>query len=67
MLNLRSSGLFARIAAWADERRSSRLDKLAVLRFHLVTIGLDRGDGRLETIGAAEGTTGTAILGDGSG
>ena len=26
-----------------------------------------RSDGRLETIGAAEGTTGTAMLGDGSG
>jgi hypothetical protein len=62
MLSLRSSGLFARTAAWADERRNSRLDKVAV---PLLTIGIDRGDGRLETMGAVEGTTGTAMLGDG--
>jgi len=55
------------MAARADERRSSRLDKVAVLRFPLLTIGIDRSDGRLETIGAAEGTTGTAMLGDGGG
>jgi hypothetical protein len=67
MLSLRSSGLFARIAAWADERRISRLDKTVVLRFTLVTIGVDRGERRLETVEAVEGTTGTAMLGDGGG
>jgi hypothetical protein len=67
MLSLRSIGSFARIAARADERRSSRLDKAAVLRFPLLTIGIDPGDRRLETIGAAEGTTGAAMLGDGGG
>ena len=68
MLSLRSSGLSrAGIALWADERRSSRLDKIAVARFTLFKIGNDRGDGRLETIGAVEGTTGTALLGDGGG
>jgi hypothetical protein len=64
MLSFRSIGLFrAWIAAWPDERRSSRLDKIAAPRFTLGTIG----DGRLETIGAVEGTTGTAMLGDGGG
>jgi len=68
MLSFRSSGLSrARTAAWADERRNLRLDEIAVPRFTLFTIGIDRSDGRLETIGAVEGTTGTAIFGDGGG
>jgi hypothetical protein len=39
----------------------------AARRFTLVTLGVDLGDRWLETIGAIEGTTGTAMLGGGGG
>jgi hypothetical protein len=68
MLISRSRSLSrGRMASWADERRNSRRDKIAARLLTLVTIGIDRGDGRLETIGGAEGTTGTDMFGDGSG
>ena len=54
-----------RAEARAEERRTSLRDKVAVCRFTRVTLGVDRGDRRLETAGAAEGTEGTAMLGGG--
>ena len=51
--------------ARADERRSSRRDARASCRVALLTICAGLEDRRLETGGAADGTTGTAMLGGG--
>jgi hypothetical protein len=65
MLSFESSS-FSRVRdARADERRSSRRDARASCRVALLTIGADLEDRRLETGGAADGTTGTAMLGGG--
>lgn len=65
MLNLPSSGLFgARVETRAEARRNSRRD-VTVARFTLVTLGLTAGATRVESVGEAEGTTGTAMLGGG--
>jgi hypothetical protein len=67
MLNFESSS-FSRVReARADERRNSRRDASAFCRFALLTIGAGLEDRRLETGGAADGTTGTAMLGGGGG
>src|ERR1700754_827743 len=64
MLNFESSSFSRAREARADERRNSRRDARASCRVALRTIGgLD--DSRLETGGAADGTTGTAMLGGG--
>ena len=65
MLNFESSN-FSR-AREVDERRNSRRDARASCRVALRTIGADLEDRRLETGGAADGTTGTAMLGGGGG
>jgi hypothetical protein len=65
MLSFESSS-FSRVRdARADERRSSRRDARASCRVAFLTIGADLEDRRLETGGAADGTTGTAMLGGG--
>jgi hypothetical protein len=65
MLNSRSPSLSrGRTAAWADERRNSRRDKIAVRRFTPVAISVDLGDRRLETVGGVEGAAGTDMFGD---
>jgi hypothetical protein len=64
MLNFESS-IFSRAREpRADERRSRR-DARASCRAVLRTIGAGLEDRRLETGGAADGTTGTAMLGGG--
>jgi hypothetical protein len=67
MLNFESSRFSRPREARADERRDSRRDARVSCRFALRTIGADREDARLETGGAADGTTGTAMLGGGGG
>jgi hypothetical protein len=68
MLNFESSSLSRlRVVAWADERRDSRRDEKARCRFDFLTIGTTPLDTRLETVGAPDGTTGTAMLGGGGG
>jgi hypothetical protein len=64
MLNLESSSFSRARDERADERRSRR-DASAFCRVVLRTIGADLEDRRLETGGAADGTTGTAMLGGG--
>jgi hypothetical protein len=65
MLNLESSSFSRAREARVDERRSSRRDARASCRLTLRTIGADLEDRRLETGGAADGNTGTAMLGGG--
>jgi hypothetical protein len=65
MLNLESSNLSRARDVRADERRCSRRDARASCRVALRTIGAGLADRRLETGGAAGGTTGTAMLGGG--
>src|SRR5882757_10175649 len=68
MLNFESSSLSrVRVVAWADERRDSRRNEKARCRFGFLTIGTTALDTRLETVGAPDGTTGTAMLGGGGG
>jgi hypothetical protein len=68
MLNFESSSLSrVRVVAWADERRDSRRVEDAPCRLALLTIGVDLGETRLETVGATDGTAGTAMLGGGGG
>jgi hypothetical protein len=68
MLNFESSSLSCvRVVARADERRDPRRDKDALCRSALLTIGVDLGDRRLETVGTADGAAGTAMLGGGGG
>jgi hypothetical protein len=65
MLYFESSS-FSRVRdARVDERRNSRRDARASCRVALLTTGADLEDRRLETGGAADGTTGTAMLGGG--
>jgi hypothetical protein len=64
MLNLESSS-FSRAREVRAEERRSRRDARASCRLTLLTIGADLEDRRLETGGAADGTTGTAMLGGG--
>src|SRR6266550_7878939 len=53
MLSFPSSSLSReRLGTWADERRNSLRDRAAACRFTLVTLGVDLGDRRLETVGA---------------
>jgi hypothetical protein len=65
MLNFESSSFSRARDARVDERRNSRRDARASCRTALLTIGAGREDSRLETGGAADGTTGTARLGGG--
>jgi hypothetical protein len=65
MLNFESSSFSRARGARAEERRKSRRDARASCRVALLTIGADLADRRLETGGAADGTTGTAMLGGG--
>jgi hypothetical protein len=68
MLHFESGSLSrVRLVAWADERRDSRRNEDALCRLALLTIGVDLGDTRLERVGAADGTVGTAMLGGGGG
>jgi hypothetical protein len=64
MLNLESSS-FSRAREVRAEERRSRRDASAFCRLTLLTIGADLEDRRLETGAAADGTTGTAMLGGG--
>jgi hypothetical protein len=65
MLNFESSSFSRPREARADERRNSRRYARTLCRFALLTIGADLEDTRLEMDGAADGTTGTAMLGGG--
>jgi hypothetical protein len=65
MLNFESSSFSRLRDARVDERRNSRRDVRASCRVIFRTIGAGREDTRLETDGAADGTTGTAMLGGG--
>src|ERR1700733_13611443 len=65
MLNFESSSFSRAREARVDERRSSRRDARASCRLTLRTIGAGLTDRRLETGGAADGTTGTAMRGGG--
>jgi hypothetical protein len=65
MLNFESSRFWRARDARLDERRNSRRDARASCRVALRTIGAGLEDRRLETGGAADGTTGTAMLGGG--
>jgi hypothetical protein len=65
MLNFESSSFSRAREARADERRNSRRDARASCRVAFLTIGAGLEDRRLETGGAADGTTGTAMLGGG--
>jgi hypothetical protein len=65
MLNFESSSFSRPREARADERRNSRRDARACCLVALRTIDADLEDTRLETDGAADGTTGTAMLGGG--
>jgi hypothetical protein len=68
MLHFESGSLFrVRVAAWADERRDSLRDEATFCRYARLTIDVDLGNTRLETVGAADGTVGTAMLGGGGG
>jgi hypothetical protein len=67
MLNLESSSFSRAREAPADERRSSPRDARAFCRLAFLTIRAGLKDRRLETGGAADGTTGTAMLGGGGG
>ncbi|WP_291867369.1 hypothetical protein [Bradyrhizobium sp.] len=65
MLNLPSITRFrSRTEARAAGRRMSRRDTVAARRLILVR-GFTAGETRVETIGAAEGTAGTEMLGGG--
>jgi hypothetical protein len=60
------SDSFSRVReARPEERRNSRRHARASCRLALLTIGADLEDRRLETGAAADGTTGTAMLGGG--
>jgi hypothetical protein len=65
MLNFESSSFSRLRDPRAEERRASRRDARASCRVALRTIGAGLEDRRLETGGAANGTTGTAMLGGG--
>jgi hypothetical protein len=65
MLNFESSSFSRPREARVDERRNSRRDARASCRVALRTIGPGLEYTRLETDGAADGTTGTAMLGGG--
>jgi hypothetical protein len=65
MLNLESSSFSRAREARVDERRNSRRDARASCRVALLTTGAGLEDRRLESGGAADGTTGTAMLGGG--
>jgi hypothetical protein len=65
MLNFESSSFSRLREVRAEERRNSRRDARASCRLALLTIGAGLEDSRLETGGAADGTTGTAMLGGG--
>jgi hypothetical protein len=65
MLNFESSSFSRAREVRADERRNSRRDARASWRVAFRTIGADLEDRRPETGGAADGTTGTAMLGGG--
>src|SRR4051794_32131489 len=67
MLNFESSSFSRLRDARVDERRNSRREARASCRVALRTIGADLEYRRLETAGAADGTTGTAMLGGGGG
>jgi hypothetical protein len=64
MLNFESSSFSRLREARPEERRYSRRDTRSSCRLALLTIGADLDD-RLETGAAADGTTGTAMLGGG--
>jgi hypothetical protein len=65
MLNFESSSFSRARDPRVEERRSSRRDARASCRVALRTIGAGLEDRRLETGGAVDGTTGTAMLGGG--
>src|ERR1700716_1817582 len=65
MLNFESSSLSWVRSARPDERRTSRRDAAGLCRYALLTFGVDLDETRLETGGATDGTTGTAMLGGG--
>src|SRR4051794_24793033 len=65
MVNFESSSFSRLREARADERRNSRRDARTSCRVGLRTIGPGLEYTRLETDGAADGTTGTAMLGGG--
>jgi hypothetical protein len=65
MLNFESSSFSRARDARVEERRNSRRDARASCRVARLTIGAGREDTRLDTDGAADGTTGTAMLGGG--
>ena len=65
MLNFESGSFSRERDARAEERRCSRRDVRASCRVVLLTTGPDLEDRRLATGGAADGTTGTAMLGGG--
>src|SRR4051812_11202677 len=67
MLNFESSSFSRPREVRAEERRNSRRDARVSYRVILRTTGAGLDDTRLETGGAADGTTGTPMLGGGGG
>src|SRR3954468_5097812 len=65
MLNFESSSFSRPREARADERRNSRRDARVSCRLALLPTGPGLEDSRPETDGAADGVTGTAMLGGG--
>jgi hypothetical protein len=65
MLSFESSSFSRAREVRVDERRNSRRDARASCRLTRLTTGADLEEKRPETGGAADGTTGTAMLGGG--